>query len=104
MSVVKNIAKIVYNNISSYDAIPGIINDGLSIPLGYGYVSFAVFDTESGVETETQRIGMMTPIKLILLTTSVSSMLLIYAWLAPLPVNIFMIFVWAQVCLANLHL
>jgi hypothetical protein len=31
-------------------------------------------------------------------------MQLIYAWLAPLPVNIFMMFVFAQVCLANLHL
>lgn len=65
MPDIKSMANILYNNILSPDAIPERIKGELSVSLS---LSYAVFDTEPGYETETQRIGIMTAINVMFLT------------------------------------
>ncbi|MDI3425718.1 hypothetical protein [Enterobacter sp. V87_3] len=63
MADVEGIARRLCSIIVSPDTVTGLINGWLSVPLDYGYLVYGIFDTDTRIARETQRIRIVTTIK-----------------------------------------
>jgi hypothetical protein len=61
MADVEDIARRLYNIISSPDTVTGLINGGLSVPLDYGYRVYGIVDTNTRYARKTERIKIEKP-------------------------------------------